>query len=127
MTGNVSTLLLAIRAQVRRLLLNITLKTRNFPDMTYTRIFGAALAVALLAGGAQAACYADYKAKRDNPLRLHYGVVELSGACSKKAAKQEIADRISRDGWTLLNVLGVFDDAGLQERRASAGQFFLRY
>ncbi|MEL6520033.1 MAG: hypothetical protein AAFQ66_03670 [Pseudomonadota bacterium] len=81
----------------------------------------------LLAMPAHAACYADYKAKRDNPLRLHYGVVEIRGQCSAQAAAQEIASRIARDGWTLLNVLSVFDDAGLQERRQSAGNFYLRY
>jgi len=27
----------------------------------------------------------------------------------------------------LLNVLGVFDDAGLEERKESAGDYYLRY
>ncbi|MFT5742287.1 MAG: hypothetical protein ACI86S_000344, partial [Paracoccaceae bacterium] len=31
------------------------------------------------------------------------------------------------DGWQLLNVLGVFDDSGLDERIESAGQYYLRY
>ena len=30
-----------------------------------------------LAAPSHAACYVDYKAKRDNPLRLHYGVMQL--------------------------------------------------
>lgn len=78
---------------------------------------------------AHAACYADYKAKQDNPLRLHYGVVKLSnGACPPQGrAAQDIAQRISRDGWQLLNVVSMFDDNGLDQRRGSAGQFFLRY
>ncbi|MBM7065994.1 hypothetical protein IU397_00155 [Actibacterium sp. 188UL27-1] len=87
----------------------------------------ALLGAILLAGPAHAACYADYKAKRDNPLRLHYGVIQLSGQCSARAAANEIARRIAGEGWTLLNVLSVFDDAGLQERRQSAGSFYLRY
>ena len=87
----------------------------------------ALLGMIMLAGPAHAACYADYKAKRDNPLRLHYGVIQLSGQCSARAAASEIARRIAADGWTLLNVLSVFDDAGLQERRQSAGSFYLRY
>ena len=75
-----------------------------------------------------AACYADYKAKQDDPLRLHYGVVQLpDDACSKRAAERQIARRIAGDGWQLLNVLGVFGDEGLAERRESAGQYFLRY
>ena len=90
----------------------------------------AAFAAALLALSppAQAAeCYADYKAKQDNPLRLHYGVIQLSGPCQKKAAKSEIQARIASDGWKLLNVLSVFGPEGLQQRRANAGSYYLRF
>lgn len=76
---------------------------------------------------AQAACYADYKAKQDDPLRLHYGVAEVRGDCSVRSAEGQLRDRLDDDGWQLLNVLGVFDDAGLEERKESAGEFFLRY
>jgi len=87
------------------------------------------LAIALLsASPVWAACYADYKAKQDRPLRLHYGVIEIpQSACNPAAAAQVIAPRISADGWRLLNVVSVFDDAGLAARRASAGDYFLRY
>lgn len=81
----------------------------------------------LTAGVAQAACYADYKAKQDNPLRLHYGVTEVRGECSVGSAEQQLRQSLSRDGWQLLNVLGVFDDAGLDGRKDSAGEYFLRY
>lgn len=81
----------------------------------------------LTATAANAACYADYKAKQDNPLRLHYGVIEVRGDCSVRAAQAELPDRLARDGWQLLNVLGVFEDAGLEERKDSAGEYFLRY
>ena len=76
---------------------------------------------------AQAACYADYKAKQDNPLRLHYGVAEVRGDCSVGSAQGQLRDRLASQGWELLNVLGVFDDAVLDERKDSAGEFFLRY
>ena len=86
------------------------------------------LALTLLAAPAQAACYADYKAKQDKPLRLHYGVIKVPDrACDANAAARVIQRRISGDGWELLNVLGVFDDSGLDQRKASAGQYFLRY
>jgi uncharacterized membrane protein len=89
----------------------------------------AALIAAAAALPAQAACYADYKAKRDNPLRLHYGVIELPDAACRggAAAEREIALRIGRDGWTLLNIMAIFGAEGLAERRDSAGQFYLRY
>ena len=77
---------------------------------------------------AQATCYADYKAKKDNPLRLHYGVAQVpDNACNRQAAARVIAARIARDGWQLLNVVSVFDQSGLESRRQSAGAFFLRY
>ena len=75
----------------------------------------------------QAACYADYKAQQDNPLRLHYGVSEVRGDCSVATAEAQLRDSLARDGWQLLNVLGVFDESGLEERRDSAGEFYLRY
>lgn len=85
------------------------------------------LAAALAAPVAQAACYADYKAKRANPLELHYGVAEIRGECSVAAAEEELRPRLAAEGWELLNVVGVFDDAGLDERRANAGDNYLRY
>jgi hypothetical protein len=86
------------------------------------------LLVGLMAAGpAGAACYADYKAKRDDPLRLHYGVAELRGACSAESAAEELAPRLAADDWQLLHVLGVFEESGLEERRDSAGDYFLRY
>lgn len=94
------------------------------------RTFLPATLIALMAAApAFANCFADYKAKRENPLRLHYGVIELNGdACnSKKKAAKVIEKRIGKDGWALLNVMSIFDDAGLEERKESAGKFFLRY
>ena len=89
-----------------------------------------ALAVLLAAAlPAQAACYADYKAKRDNPLRLHYGVMELpESACASRAAAEEaVRSRLRGADWELLNVVGLFGDEGLEQRRESAGDFFLRF
>jgi hypothetical protein len=75
---------------------------------------------------AQAACYAEYKASKDDPLRLHYGVMEVS-ACDPGAAKPEVKARLKAAGWKLLNVLSVFGPEGLDERKASAGEYFLRF
>lgn len=92
------------------------------------RTLALAALLAVLALPAQAACYADYKAKQDNPLRLHYGVMQVpDGACSPGAARAEIAGRLKAQGWTLLNVIGVFGPEGLDERKGNAGAYFLRY
>ncbi|MEM0934489.1 MAG: hypothetical protein AAF646_09190 [Pseudomonadota bacterium] len=96
--------------------------------MTRTALFLALALVTLLAAlPADAQCYADYKAKQDNPLRLHYGVAQVSGACAPGDAERELRPRLARAGWELLNVMGVFGPEGLDERRNSAGQHFLRY
>ncbi len=88
----------------------------------------ATVAALALAAPAQAAgCYADYKAKQDNPLRLHYGVAQISGTCTRAAAAAQLSAKLARNGWTLLNIVSVFGDEGLAQRRNSAGQFFLRY
>lgn len=94
-------------------------------------MFRAGFIVALLlsASATHAECFADYKAKRDDPLRLHYGVVELSDQTCRSpgAVETEIRDRLAKNEWTLLNVVGTFDESGLEERRQSAGEHFLRY
>lgn len=85
--------------------------------------------VVALSSPAGAACYADYKAKQDNPLQLHYGVIELrSASCgNSRAVAREVQQRIARAGWELLNIVSTFDEDGLDQRRASAGEFFLRF
>lgn len=90
------------------------------------RLFLSFAVMAALALPAHAECYADYKAKQDDPLRLHYGVAEISD-CTQAGAEAELAPRLAAAGWTLLNVLGVFGPEGLDERKASAADYFLRY
>lgn len=87
------------------------------------------LATVMLALPATAQCYADYRAKRENPLRLHYGVVQLPNAScgDTAAAARHLQPRLQRDGWILLDVLSTFGPEGLESRRERAGQYFLRY
>ena len=80
-----------------------------------------------LAQAAEAQCFADYKAKQDSPLRLHYGVMEISGPCRPGPARKQVKSRLKQNGWTLLNVMGVFGPEGLEDRRANAGAYYLRY
>lgn len=93
------------------------------------RHFTAAMIAVMLALPAQAECYVDFKAKQDNPLRLAYGVAQVSDeACGKtKLAKAELAPRLEAAGWTLMKILSSFGPEGLSERKESAGEFFLRF
>ncbi len=65
------------------------------------------LFAALVAAPASAACLAEYKAKRDNPLRLFYGTIEISGACTVAAATAQLGPQLAAQGMTLLKVLSV--------------------
>ena len=124
-TGNNEPLLSDSLALSALLLLNIRALHSTLPVMKHI-----ALSVALtfaLTSGAAAQCFADYKARQDSPLRLHYGVVQLSGQCSKGAAKSELTGRLAASGWTLLQVMSVFGPEGLDQRKDSAGQYYLRF
>ncbi len=93
-----------------------------------SRTILAVILALVTATAAQAECYADYKAKQDDPLRLHYGVAQVSDDnCDKKSAKRVLTKRLAQEGWTVLNVLSIFGPEGLEERKASAGEYFLRF
>ena len=89
----------------------------------------AALVLMWIASPGYAGCYADYKAKQDDPLRLHYGVMRIdTNPCAMSdKVKSTVADRLSAAGWKLLQVRSVFDDSGLEKRKPDAGQYFLRF
>ncbi|MXQ08080.1 hypothetical protein GQ651_09515 [Alphaproteobacteria bacterium GH1-50] len=94
-----------------------------------TRILVSIALLAFGASAAQAACYADYKAKQDNPLRLHYGVIEIDASpCEPSpAVENTITRRLAAGGWTLLQVESVFDESALDAKRSDAGEYFLRF
>lgn len=117
---------IALRRRQGGLILNISGATR-LTGAIMTRVALTFVLLLATASLAQAACYADYKAKQDDPLRLQYGVAEIFGACTPDQAHAELAPRLAAAGWQLLEVQGVFDDSGLEGRRASAGEFFLRF
>jgi hypothetical protein len=54
-------------------------------------------------------------------------VAEVSGDCSADNAHAQLQARLKKAGWTLLNIVSVFDDSSLEERKDSAGENFLRY
>ncbi|MCC6000255.1 MAG: hypothetical protein JJU19_05240 [Pararhodobacter sp.] len=97
--------------------------------MILKTVITAALASLMLAMPASAQCFADYRAKRENPLRLHYGVVQIpQSACGNaSAAAAHLRPRLQQDGWIFLDILSTFGPEGLEARRARAGAYFLRY
>lgn len=66
------------------------------------------LVLALTATQASAACSVNYKAKRDNPLRLEYGTTSVpDSACTAAAAQPIVAEQLAQRGWTLLSIVSV--------------------
>lgn len=81
-----------------------------------------------LPSAALADCFVGYKAKQDSPLRLHYGVLALPGACPSQGQAQAIAaDRLRAGGWTLLNLLSLSSQTPTDQMKANAGEYFLRF
>ena len=91
------------------------------------KIAVAMLLTGLTTGVAQAECYFTYKAKKENPLQLHYGVIRLDQSCSEPADRDQIATRIAKDGWTLLVVSSPVPQRELNSKKEEAGEYFLRY
>ena len=91
-------------------------------------LFTLCLALAV-PGLAWADCYVEYKAKQDDPLRLHYGISRLAGAtCPPRGeAAEALSGSLARDGWTLLGVVATSTEEPGQKKRADAGAYYLRY
>ncbi|SLN73777.1 hypothetical protein ROG8370_03621 [Roseovarius gaetbuli] len=68
-----------------------------------TQITLMALGLALAAGGAQAACQIEYKAKRDKPLELYYDVTTVNAPCS--SAESALRAQLAGKGLKLLKVM----------------------
>ena len=58
---------------------------------------------------AGAACLAEYKAKRDDPLTLFYEVARIEGPCTVENARAQIEEALAQEGLTLLKILSVGD------------------
>lgn len=72
-------------------------------------------------------CLYAYKAKRDNPLQLHYGVIAIEGRCEAGAAEVEARQRLQASGWQLLVLLERVAPSKINQYRETAGEYFLRY
>ena len=73
-------------------------------------LFSCALAACVClvtANAAQAACVAEYKAKRDNPLKLFHNVAQISGPCTVGNATAQLRASLASQGLTLLKVVSV--------------------
>lgn len=100
---------------------------RHIRPPALSRLLSAALVVFALAlpGAAAADCYVHYKAKRDAPYGLHYGIVQVYGSCPSNPAGV-VQSRISSGGWTVLNVVKVTTAPPSSREVSSAGSHYYR-
>ncbi len=71
-------------------------------------LFICAFLCAFAATQASAACVVEYKAKRDNPLRLDHGTITVAGDdCSAGAVQGAVKAQLASEGWILLSILSV--------------------
>ena len=92
-------------------LLNDTGRAGTFRCMKHIAlILGVSLALITAPAVASAACVAEYKAKRDNPLELFHDTVEVGGDCSTADATARLRQQLAKEGLTLLKVLSVRKD-----------------
>ncbi len=103
-------------------ILNITGHTATITPMRNILRLSALLVGLTLATQVSAQCYADFKAKQDDPWQGQYGIIELpASACgSIAAAKRYAAPVIARSGWELLQIRSIFDASEFQSRSANA-------
>ncbi|MCA0993889.1 hypothetical protein [Alloyangia pacifica] len=94
-----------------------------------TPLLALALLASCVASAAQADCYAEYKAKQDDPLRLQYGIALLpTPECpTKNTAAAQLEIRLDRNGWTLLSIVGLSEQEPSDKKKKNAGDFYLRY
>jgi hypothetical protein len=88
-------------------LLNDTGRAGTFRCMKHIAlILGVSLALITAPAVASAACVAEYKAKRDNPLQLNYGELTVS-TCNLADATEEARSILAARGWILLKILSL--------------------
>ena len=92
--------------------MNIRDERRIFDRMKNAfRSLLAAMALALAGTAAQAACLAEYKAVRDNPFDLTYGVMRVPGStCTKAAVRAFVVSRLRSKGWNDVQIISVRSD-----------------
>lgn len=84
--------------------------------------------VAALAAPAHAACYAEYRAQRQSPVQLAFGVAEIrGGACNAQAAANYLRNTLGRSGWTLSNIVSTVNSNSAPGNSGYTNGHYLRF
>ena len=72
-------------------------------------------------------CFVLYKAKKDNPLKLHLGLIQINSQCSNHDIEGITSKRLSSTGWKLLQIVKVSSNVDTKKMESDLGDYFLKY
>ena len=72
-------------------------------------------------------CFVLYKAKKDNPLKLHLGLIQINGQCSDHDVEGITSKRLSSTGWKLLQIVTASGNIDTKKMESDVGDYFLKY
>jgi len=72
-------------------------------------------------------CFILYKAKKDDPLRLHVGLMEIEQKCTNADLEVLAEQRLRSDGWLLLKIVDRLQRTDTKKIESDLGEFFLKY
>ena len=72
-------------------------------------------------------CFVLYKAKKDNPLKLHLGLIQINGQCSAHDVEGITSKRLSSTGWKLLQIVKASSKIDTEKMESDLGDYFLKY
>jgi hypothetical protein len=72
-------------------------------------------------------CFVLYKAKKDNPLKLHLGLIQISGQCSEHDVEYITSRRLNLTDWKLLKIVKSSSNIDAEKMERDLGDYFLKY
>ena len=72
-------------------------------------------------------CFILYKAKKDNPLKLHLGLIKINGPCLNRNIETIISSRLNPSGWLLLKIVNISESIEAKKMERELGDYFLKY
>jgi len=72
-------------------------------------------------------CFIFYKAKKDDPLRLHLGLMKMERHCSDVEIEALSQQRLVLHGWSLLKIVNRSVQIDEKKIESDLGEYFLKY
>lgn len=96
--------------------------------MTFRTLILTLATFTALAAPAHAACYAEYRAQRQNPVQLAFGVAEIRGGyCDASTAATYLRNALGRSGWTLSNIVSTVNRNSAPGNSGYTNGHYLRF